>query len=102
MLRVRQRRESQGDTDLSVEWLKALWEKQNGVCPFTGWRLILPETTGWKSLGDRTKRASLDRVDCDKGYVKGNVRFVSVMANWARNDFTDGELIEFCRAVSAR
>lgn len=102
MIRARQRRERQGETDLSLEWLKLLWEKQNGVCPLTGWTLTLPGVNGWKSLENRCKRASLDRVDCDQGYIKGNVRFISVMANFARHDFTDGELTDFCKAVVSK
>ena len=96
------RRKKKGDTNLTVEYLKELWEKQQGVCPFTDWKVDLPETSqGWVG-GSRIRRASLDRVDCSKGYIKGNVRFVSVMANIARNDFSDGDVIEFCKAVAAK
>ena len=45
------------------------------------------------------KSASLDRIDNSKGYVQGNVRFVSVMFNFARNKFSDEEVIEFAQAV---
>lgn len=63
--------------------------------------MILPDSTiGWDSKTDRTKRASLDRVDCSLGYVRGNVRFVSVIANYARMNFTDEELVGFCHAVA--
>jgi hypothetical protein len=31
--------------------------------------------------------------------MKGNVRFISLMANYARNSMSDEELLEFCRAV---
>lgn len=100
---AKQRREKQGDTDLTVEYLKELWTGQNGICPFTGWKMELPcSTTGWRSTVEKTRRASLDRIDCAKGYVQGNVRFVSVIANLARNHYSDGEVVEFCKAVAAR
>jgi hypothetical protein len=44
-------------------------------------------------------RASLDRIDSSKGYVNGNIQFVSYMAQIAKNEFSDGELRSFCEAV---
>ena len=89
-----------GATDLTPEMLKSLWEGQRGVCPFSGWDLLLPDSTrGWGS-GPDPRNASLDRIDCSKGYVEDNVRFVSVMANLARQRFTDEQLREFCEAVA--
>lgn len=89
-----------GISDLTVEDLKALWEAQSGECPLTGWKLILPGGSyGWeRALSPHS--ASIDRIDNRKGYIRGNVRFVSVMANIARGRFTDDELIEFCCAVA--
>lgn len=85
--------------DLTVEYLKELWESQKGVCPFTNWNLILPKNTnGWSDYNPNN--ASLDRIDCSKGYLQGNVRFVSIMANIARSTFTDAQLKHFCKSVS--
>lgn len=85
--------------DLNVEYLKHLWEIQNGLCPFTGWSLILPQdTNGWKL--DHSANASIDRLDNSKGYMRDNVRFISVIANYARNRFTDEQLKHFCQAVT--
>jgi hypothetical protein len=79
-----------------------LWESQNGICPFTGWQLELPKwTNGWTEK-QKPQRASLDRIDCSKGYIQGNVRFISVIANYARNSFDDKEVIEFCKAVTEK
>lgn len=91
--------ESKGITE---KYLHDLWIKQRGRCPITGWKLELPvSTTGWN--GARcTKRASLDRINTRKGYVRGNVRFVSYMANIARGDFSDQDLLDFCRVVAAK
>ena len=43
--------------------------------------------------------ASIDRIDNDLGYIEGNVRFVSVMYNYARNNFTDEQVLQFAQAV---
>lgn len=89
-----------GPHDLTPAYLRNLWEEGGGRCPLTGWDMILPHSAvGWRKDDPKPRRASLDRIDCSRGYVQGNVRFVSVMANWARHDFSDEELIEFCRSV---
>lgn len=100
LLRVKQRRARQGSTNLTLAFLKELWEQQDGKCPFTGFALFLPRTSGqWDKDALRIRRASLDRIDASKGYLQGNVRYVSGTANLARSRITDEELIEFCRAV---
>lgn len=85
--------------DVNVEYLKNIWDSQKGKCPITGWDLILPQDTkdGWAEY--KPINASLDRIDNSKGYIEGNVRFIAVMANLARQSFTDEQLIEFCKAV---
>ncbi len=92
-------RKHKGHTDLTAEYLLGLPETQQGMCPFTGWPLTLPASTeGWVA-GSSPQAASLDRLDHTLGYLQGNVRFVSLMANYARNTFTDAELASFCTAV---
>lgn len=80
--------------------MKSLWEKQNGICPYTGWKLELPRTTTGFLDNQSSKRASVDRINISKGYVEGNIQFVSVIANFAKNTFSDDQLIEFCKAVA--
>jgi|SaaInlV_100m_DNA_2_1039680.scaffolds.fasta_scaffold08447_6 hypothetical protein len=89
------------DVEIDLHYLMELWDFQSGICPITGWKLDLPHgSIGWKTPLNN-KRASVDRIDNDKGYVKGNVRFISYMANVARNRMSDEELIEFCKAVAS-
>lgn len=85
------------EVDIDLPYLKELWESQKGICPFTGWKLTLRTSTDHR--GKRVDDASLDRIDSSKGYVKGNVRFVCCIANVARNDWSDEELIHFCSSV---
>lgn len=86
--------------DITPESLKEIWEQQNGICPFTGWKLRLPRCSN--DRGEFSMyNASLDRIDNNRGYTKDNVRFVSLMANYARNRFTDHDMIEFCKSVSS-
>ena len=101
LLRARQRPQH-GSVTLSLDDLRVLWELQKGICPITGWALILPESAmGWKD-GPSPRNASLDRLNHRVGYVPGNVRFVSLMANLARHMFSDDELRGFCSAVASQ
>lgn len=87
-------------TTLTLQHLLDLWVKQDGICPLTGWKMVLPEnTSGWAD-STQPKNASLDRIDCSKGYDPGNLRFVCLMANHARNKFTDEQVFAFCHAVT--
>lgn len=61
--------------------------------------MVLPDgAIGWAVRNPCN--ASLDRVDHAVGYLKGNVRFVTFMANVARSNFSDSELLGFCKAVA--
>lgn len=88
------------ECSLTLEDLKQLWERQGGQCVYTGWELENPLTTnGWLRRDRHPRRASLDRIDSTQGYRLGNVQFVSVMANYAKRDFEEKQLWEFCAAV---
>jgi hypothetical protein len=39
---------------------------------------------------------SIDRIDSNAGYVKGNVQLVSYMYNTAKNKFGEKDLLELC------
>jgi len=99
-LRSRSKTNPKKYVNLTAEDLKLLFEKQQGTCPITGWKLKLPLTTnGWKN-NKRPENASVDRINSSEGYTKDNVRFVSYIANIARNTYSDDTLIDFCRAVT--
>lgn len=87
------------EVDIDLDYLKDLWESQKGTCPFTGQQMLLRTHVNCRNKLT-PYHASLDRIDCSKGYIKGNLRFVSVMANFARNNFSDEDLIEFCKKVA--
>ncbi|NJN07862.1 MAG: hypothetical protein HC874_16055 [Richelia sp. SL_2_1] len=99
---ARRRVKSNGrECNITLEYLKLLWEKQGGRCPYTGWNLDNHQTTSeWDSNVLHPKTASLDRIDSHNGYIWGNVQFISVMANYAKRDFLEKEFLEFCQAVA--
>lgn len=99
LARARARNKKHGKHNLTLEFLSDLWEAQKGLCAVSGWELNLPiSTAGFESKRD-PKNASLDRIDSTKGYLKGNVRFISLAANYAMKEWPDKVLYEFCEAV---
>ena len=92
-LAKRRNKDSWDECNLTLEYLKDLWDKQQAICPVTGITMTMYPTTNW---GRATPyQASLDRIDNDKGYIKGNVRFVVLIFNYARNTFADQDVIQF-------
>jgi len=77
------------DVDIDVKYLKELFESQNGKCAVTGVELIHGSNI------NKNFMASVDRIDSSLGYIRGNVRFVSLTVNYAKNDQTEECLQEF-------
>lgn len=83
------------EINIDVKYLKHLWDVQCGKCPYTGLSMILPKNTNEYMKSRSLKKASLDRIDSSKGYLKGNVEFVCYAINMAKNSFTREEMKEF-------
>lgn len=92
------RRKQHRDFSITLADLLEQWKSQAGVCPLTGWKLVLPKNSADK-VEFTPDRASLDRIDSSKGYVRGNVRFVALMAQYAKNGWSDKDVLEFAKAV---
>lgn len=92
---TKQRLEKYGESDLTLNYLKSLWESQNGICVYTGHKMDLPRNTKEHDKLHTPFSASLDRIDSSKGYVQGNVEFVCLAANYAKNKFDRQQMIDF-------
>jgi hypothetical protein len=86
------------DFNLTLDDLLELWNNQSGKCAYTGVELEHPSSK--KSTGNYNYMASLDRIDNNKGYIKGNIQFVSVSCNWLKNRMGDKHMQEFFQIVS--
>ena len=88
------------DFNIDLEFLKKLWDSQNGKCAVTGIPLTHKFYYDFEPQIKSPYQASLDRIDNSKGYTKNNVRFVCLMFNYARNTFDETEVIQFCKKVA--
>jgi hypothetical protein len=91
-------KKSSKENTLTLQELKAQWERQAGICVYTGWPMKNPQSTS-HILPHTIDRASVDRIDSSKGYTKDNIQFVCVIAQYAKHSFSENELLSFCRAV---
>jgi len=87
------------DIDIDVKYLKELWDHQRGICPYTGITMTLPEHGKDYARQYSLEKASLDRIDSGRGYVKGNVQFVCLAINYAKNNRSDEEMKLFIRKI---
>lgn len=76
--------------NVDLLYLKGLWETQKGICILTGVDLILEN-----KISNPNFTASLDRIDSDVGYIEGNLRWISVTSNYAKNKYSDTIMQEY-------
>jgi len=81
--------------DLELQFLKELWNKQNGKCQYSKVPMLLFPTKDKRDF--KPTSASLDRRNSSEGYTKDNVCFVCLSINYAKNGFGEIEFLEFLK-----
>ena len=81
--------------DVDLEYLKKVWDSCN-VCVYSGVKLTLPTHI---QNNNPLVTASIDRIDSTKGYVKGNIQYISITANHAKNSMSHEQMLEFCGLI---
>jgi len=77
--------------DIDRDYLYELFKKQKGRCALTG----VPMKVEKKAI----TCLSLDQIDSNLGYVKGNVQWVAWAANRAKGDMSHEVFVDMCRQV---
>lgn len=79
---------------LSLDFLEALYLKQNGLCAITGKELTFVQE------GGRTRtNISIDRIDSSVGYTEENTQLVCHVVNTMKSDMSLEELRGWCEAI---
>ena len=81
--------------DITLQDLLDIWVEQKGICVYSGIKLVHPNEGG-----NNLNTASLDRIDSSKGYVKGNLQFITIICNQAKNNLTHDQMLVFLKTVS--
>jgi hypothetical protein len=97
--RMKAKPEKTGESNLTLDHLIEVWNKQKGTCPYTGVKLILPSYKNYK-LANYNHKASLDRIDSSRPYMIGNVQFISYTMNNLKSNMTHDDLQEFFRLIN--
>lgn len=79
--------------DLDNAYVTELWQTQQGLCARTGVEM--------GRIGDKWLSPSIDRIDPNKGYEKGNVHWVCWRYNDAKSNMTDDAFVSMCLAAAA-
>lgn len=81
--------------DIDIEYAWELYLSQNRRCALSG----LPILFGISNHKISETTASLDRIDSNKGYIKGNVQWVHKSINIMKNVLDNDVFINLCRKV---
>lgn len=93
---VRRSKNRKCESTISKEELLEIWNNQKGICPYTKIKLVLPD---YKVQNSKIYTASLDRIDSNLGYNKGNVQFVSMAINYMKGTMSHKETIELIEII---
>lgn len=83
----KQKRNRVLDFEIDKDDLLDLWKSQEGCCAISSY----PMQTTMNSLF----AVSVDRIDSSLGYTKNNIQLVCQGINFAKNHYTNEEMIEF-------
>jgi hypothetical protein len=76
------------DFNIDYEWID---EQLSKKCPRTGWDFVYEANS--------PRKPSIDRIDSSKGYTKDNCQLVCVIYNYAKNMWTDKDVILLAEAL---
>jgi len=88
--------------EITLEYITQLYNQQNGLCALTGVKMT------HNAINDRQEddphilnptNISIDRIDSNSGYVKGNLQLVCAIVNRIKFEMNDVQLFKFCCAV---
>lgn len=80
--------------DLDLQYIISLWETQKGLCALSE----LPMTCELKQ-GRTSTNVSIDKIDKNLGYVKGNIQLVCMACNQIKSDLLEDEMYNFCKNI---
>lgn len=85
---------------ITKEEIWKLYQKQNGLCKYSGLPIDFATTSYGHRHGEST--ASLDRIDSSKGYVGGNIQWVHKDINIMKQEYKEEYFIKLCKLVAKR
>jgi transposase len=87
---------------VTLDDLKKQWEKQKGLCSYSGIQLKLYTLSKARynySMKSDLRHASLDRIDPTKGYETGNIQYICWPLNLAKNTMSHQQMKKFLKLI---
>lgn len=84
---------------VTKQYVWELYLKQDCKCKLSGLPIFFAKNA-YDNHHLRTNTASLDRIDSDKGYVKGNVQWVHKHINLMKSAHNEDYFLELCRVIT--
>ena len=82
--------------DVEIEYFNKLLVEQNFKCKLSGLEISFSH-----SKKDNYKAtASIDRIDSNKGYIKGNLQWINKNVNLMKNHFNQDYFLEICERIT--
>lgn len=80
--------------NIDLQYLHELWNTQKGLCALSG----IPMAYYFDS-GRVPTNVSVDRINSNLGYIKGNLQLVCMAVNQMKSDLTIEQLKYFCKSI---
>jgi len=93
---LKNKRAKRYDFDITRDDLYKIYDKQNGLCAYTG----MPLTFIKDGTGNHHTNISIDRFDNDLGYVKENIRLVCHVINMMKYTLSLEEVLYWCKIMA--
>jgi len=85
-------RDKQLEFNIDKEWVDM--KLSNGICEITGIPFVYEAKSPFTP--------SIDRIDSLKGYTKDNCQLVCKIYNFAKNEFTDADVLTMAKAIISK
>jgi hypothetical protein len=82
--------------DITIEYAWDIFQQQNNTCALSGLKIGFPFHT------TAPYEASLDRIDSNQGYIKGNVQWVHKDIQKMKMDLPQDRFIELCKLIASK
>ena len=94
-------RENSKVISVTPDYCFEIGEQQNWLCALSGQPLEFSRGgTDWGAKWCNPMSCTIDRIDSNLGYVKGNIQLVTWKVNCIKQHFDNSEFIDLCKQVS--
>ncbi len=83
--------------EIDLDYIKKLYKEQSGKCYYSGLPINIVKKSE-KNLHDNFKM-TLDRLDSELGYIKGNVVWCAYCINSFKLDMSKSNMIDICKSI---